>query len=139
VLSKYLLSLIDRSLRLLTREAACWKIILVVEIKIISIHLSLGKDGGTWFLDLKNKNGNVGQGKPSDRADVVLSMTTDDFVKMFSGEFAILLVYLLFMEYLFIYLFLQYWGYVHARQVLYHLSYTPKPFVYILFLRQSCC
>jgi hypothetical protein len=101
--------------------------------------LSLGKDGGTWFLDLKNKNGNVGQGKPSDRADVVLSMTTDDFVKMFSGEFAILLVYLLFMEYLFIYLFLQYWGYVHARQVLYHLSYTPKPFVYILFLRQSCC
>ncbi|XP_073907351.1 hydroxysteroid dehydrogenase-like protein 2 [Castor canadensis] len=45
-----------------------------------------GKDGGTWFLDLKNKNGNVGQGKPSDRADVVLSMTTDDFVKMFSGK-----------------------------------------------------
>nr|XP_013001348.1 hydroxysteroid dehydrogenase-like protein 2 isoform X1 [Cavia porcellus] len=45
-----------------------------------------GKDGGTWFLDLKSKGGNVGHGKPSDQADVVMSMSTDDFVKMFSGK-----------------------------------------------------
>lgn len=45
-----------------------------------------GEDGGTWFLDLKNKGGQVGFGKPSNQADVVMSMSTDDFVKMFSGK-----------------------------------------------------
>ncbi|XP_047381358.1 hydroxysteroid dehydrogenase-like protein 2 isoform X2 [Sciurus carolinensis] len=45
-----------------------------------------GEDGGTWFLDLKNRGGTVGHGEPSDRADVVMSMSTDDFVKMFSGK-----------------------------------------------------
>uniref|UniRef100_A0A2K6F2R7 Hydroxysteroid dehydrogenase like 2 n=1 Tax=Propithecus coquereli TaxID=379532 RepID=A0A2K6F2R7_PROCO len=45
-----------------------------------------GEDGGTWFLDLKSKGGNAGHGEPSDRADVVMSMSTDDFVKMFSGK-----------------------------------------------------
>ncbi|XP_004647316.1 hydroxysteroid dehydrogenase-like protein 2 isoform X2 [Octodon degus] len=45
-----------------------------------------GEDGGTWFLDLKSKGGNVGHGEPSDRADVVMSMSTDDFVRMFSGK-----------------------------------------------------
>ncbi|XP_006906173.1 hydroxysteroid dehydrogenase-like protein 2 isoform X3 [Pteropus alecto] len=45
-----------------------------------------GEDGGTWFLDLKSKSGNVGYGEPSDHADVVMSMSTDDFVKMFSGK-----------------------------------------------------
>ncbi|XP_005210575.1 hydroxysteroid dehydrogenase-like protein 2 isoform X2 [Bos taurus] len=45
-----------------------------------------GEDGGTWFLDLKSKGGNIGYGEPSDQADVVMSMSTDDFVKMFSGK-----------------------------------------------------
>nr|KAF6433587.1 hydroxysteroid dehydrogenase like 2 [Molossus molossus] len=45
-----------------------------------------GEDGGTWFLDLKNKGGNAGQGEPTDEADVVMNMSTDDFVKMFSGK-----------------------------------------------------
>nr|XP_055136206.1 hydroxysteroid dehydrogenase-like protein 2 [Symphalangus syndactylus] len=45
-----------------------------------------GEDGGTWFLDLKSKGGNIGYGEPSDQADVVTSMTTDDFVKVFSGK-----------------------------------------------------
>lgn len=45
-----------------------------------------GEDGGTWFLDLKSKGGCVGPGEPSERADVVMSMSTDDFVKMFSGK-----------------------------------------------------
>lgn len=44
-----------------------------------------GEDGGTWFLDLKNKSGNAGYGEPPDQADVVMNMSTDDFVKMFSG------------------------------------------------------
>lgn len=45
-----------------------------------------GEDGGTWFLDLKSKGGNVGPGEPSDEADVVMSMTSEDFIKMFSGK-----------------------------------------------------
>lgn len=45
-----------------------------------------GEDGGTWFLDLKNKGGNAGYGEPADQADVVMNMSTDDFVKMFSGK-----------------------------------------------------
>ncbi|EPQ03660.1 Hydroxysteroid dehydrogenase-like protein 2 [Myotis brandtii] len=44
-----------------------------------------GEDGGTWFLDLKNKGGNAGYGEPSEQADVVMNMSTDDFVKMFSA------------------------------------------------------
>ncbi|ELK24590.1 Hydroxysteroid dehydrogenase-like protein 2, partial [Myotis davidii] len=48
-----------------------------------------GEDGGTWFLDLKNKGGNAGYGEPSDQADVVMNMSTDDFVKMFSGPLGI--------------------------------------------------
>ncbi|XP_078230570.1 hydroxysteroid dehydrogenase-like protein 2 isoform X4 [Callithrix jacchus] len=49
-----------------------------------------GEDGGTWFLDLKSKGGNVGYGEPSNRADVVMSMSTDDFVKMFSDGVSLL-------------------------------------------------
>ncbi|KAM5299189.1 hydroxysteroid dehydrogenase-like protein 2 [Ctenodactylus gundi] len=45
-----------------------------------------GEDGGVWFLDLKNKSGHVGHGQPTDRADVVMSMSTEDFVRMFSGK-----------------------------------------------------
>ncbi|XP_004711003.1 hydroxysteroid dehydrogenase-like protein 2 [Echinops telfairi] len=45
-----------------------------------------GDDGGTWFLDLKSKGGSVGFGEPAERADVVMSMSTEDFVKMFSGK-----------------------------------------------------
>ena len=56
------------------------------------VFVCTGEDGGTWFLDLKSKGGKVGHGEPSDRADVVMSMATDDFVKMFSGTFPTLLV-----------------------------------------------
>ncbi|XP_021534486.1 hydroxysteroid dehydrogenase-like protein 2 isoform X1 [Neomonachus schauinslandi] len=45
-----------------------------------------GEVGGTWFLDLKSKGENVGHGEPSDQADVVMTMSTDDFIKMFSGK-----------------------------------------------------
>jgi hypothetical protein len=42
--------------------------------------------------------------------------------------------------YLFIHLFIsvlgiEYRGLAHIRQMLYHLSYAPRPFVFILFLR----
>ncbi|XP_074063461.1 hydroxysteroid dehydrogenase-like protein 2 isoform X2 [Macrotis lagotis] len=45
-----------------------------------------GEDGGTWYLDLKNNSGNAGSGQPSEPVDVVMTMTTSDFVKMFSGK-----------------------------------------------------
>ncbi|XP_043830428.1 hydroxysteroid dehydrogenase-like protein 2 isoform X3 [Dromiciops gliroides] len=45
-----------------------------------------GEDGGTWYLDLKNNGGNAGSGQPSEPVDVVMTMTTSDFVKMFSGK-----------------------------------------------------
>ncbi|XP_020828111.1 hydroxysteroid dehydrogenase-like protein 2 [Phascolarctos cinereus] len=45
-----------------------------------------GEDGGTWYLDLKNNGGSAGSGQPSEPVDVVLTMTTSDFVKMFLGK-----------------------------------------------------
>uniref|UniRef100_G3WH13 Hydroxysteroid dehydrogenase-like protein 2 n=1 Tax=Sarcophilus harrisii TaxID=9305 RepID=G3WH13_SARHA len=44
-----------------------------------------GEDGGTWYLDLKNNGGTAGSGHPSEPVDVVMTMTTSDFVKMFSA------------------------------------------------------
>ncbi|NXL40145.1 HSDL2 protein, partial [Glaucidium brasilianum] len=45
-----------------------------------------GDDGGTWYIDLKTKGGSAGFGKPSVTADVVMSMSSADFVKMFTGK-----------------------------------------------------
>ncbi|NWU85829.1 HSDL2 protein, partial [Onychorhynchus coronatus] len=45
-----------------------------------------GDGGGTWYIDLKNKGGSTGFGKPPGTADVVMSMSSADFVKMFTGE-----------------------------------------------------
>ncbi|XP_038626142.1 hydroxysteroid dehydrogenase-like protein 2 [Tachyglossus aculeatus] len=45
-----------------------------------------GESGGTWYLDLKNNSGSAGYGTPPDKVDVVMSMSTSDFVKMFSGK-----------------------------------------------------
>ncbi|XP_061217216.1 hydroxysteroid dehydrogenase-like protein 2 [Neopsephotus bourkii] len=45
-----------------------------------------GDEGGTWYIDLKNKGGNAGPGKPPLKADVVMSMSSTDFVKMFTGK-----------------------------------------------------
>merc|ERR1712226_777985 len=39
-----------------------------------------------YFLDLKNGSGSCGAGKPSTEADATLSMTADNFNKMFSGQ-----------------------------------------------------
>ncbi|KFM07168.1 Hydroxysteroid dehydrogenase-like 2, partial [Aptenodytes forsteri] len=45
-----------------------------------------GDDGGTWYIDLKTKGGSAGFGKPPVTADVVMSMSSADFVKMFTGK-----------------------------------------------------
>ncbi|XP_032531775.1 hydroxysteroid dehydrogenase-like protein 2 isoform X2 [Chiroxiphia lanceolata] len=45
-----------------------------------------GDGGGTWYIDLKNKGGSTGFGKPPGTADVVMSMSSADFVKMFTGK-----------------------------------------------------
>ncbi|NXO61157.1 HSDL2 protein, partial [Aramus guarauna] len=43
-----------------------------------------GEEGGTWYIDLKTKGGSAGSGKPPVAADVVMSMSSGDFVKMFT-------------------------------------------------------
>lgn len=48
--------------------------------------LCAGDGGGTWYIDLKTKGGSAGFGKPPVTADVVMSMSSADFVKMFTGE-----------------------------------------------------
>ncbi|NXQ96336.1 HSDL2 protein, partial [Sagittarius serpentarius] len=45
-----------------------------------------GDEGGTWYIDLKTKGGSAGFGKPPVTADVVMSMSSADFVKMFTGK-----------------------------------------------------
>ncbi|XP_025071851.1 hydroxysteroid dehydrogenase-like protein 2 isoform X3 [Alligator sinensis] len=45
-----------------------------------------GEEGGTWYIDLKNKGGNTGSGEPPVKADVIMSMSSNDFVKMFTGK-----------------------------------------------------
>ncbi|NXH37894.1 HSDL2 protein, partial [Dicaeum eximium] len=45
-----------------------------------------GDGGGTWYIDLKSKAGSAGFGQPPVTADVVMSMSSADFVKMFTGK-----------------------------------------------------
>ncbi|NXF20596.1 HSDL2 protein, partial [Rhodinocichla rosea] len=45
-----------------------------------------GDGGGTWYIDLKTKGGSAGFGKPPVTVDVVMSMSSADFVKMFTGK-----------------------------------------------------
>ncbi|XP_045923809.1 hydroxysteroid dehydrogenase-like protein 2 [Micropterus dolomieu] len=45
-----------------------------------------GEHGGVWFLDLKSGSGSAGQGQPPVKADVVMTMDSSDFSKMFAGK-----------------------------------------------------
>ncbi|XP_040217171.1 hydroxysteroid dehydrogenase-like protein 2 isoform X2 [Rana temporaria] len=45
-----------------------------------------GAEQGTWYMDLKNDKGAVGKGEPPIKADVVMSLDSEDFVKMFTGK-----------------------------------------------------
>ena len=48
-----------------------------------------GAENGKWFLDLKNGKGSAGKGEPPVKEDALLTMNSEDFVKMFTGYFAI--------------------------------------------------
>lgn len=45
-----------------------------------------GKEAGVWFLDLKNGKGAIGKGEPSQPADAILTMDSENFFAMFSGK-----------------------------------------------------
>ncbi|XP_062985248.1 hydroxysteroid dehydrogenase-like protein 2 [Elgaria multicarinata webbii] len=45
-----------------------------------------GEEGGTWYIDLKSQGGSAGSGEPPGKVDVVMTMSSSDFVKMFSGK-----------------------------------------------------
>lgn len=44
-----------------------------------------GTDQGNWYLDLKDGSGAAGEGDPPTSADVVITMKSSDFIKMFAG------------------------------------------------------
>lgn len=44
-----------------------------------------GEHAGVWYIDLKNDAGSAGSGEPPVKADVVMSLDSEDFVKMFAG------------------------------------------------------
>ncbi|XP_061603321.1 hydroxysteroid dehydrogenase-like protein 2 isoform X2 [Phyllopteryx taeniolatus] len=45
-----------------------------------------GEHGGVWFLDLKSGSGSAGRGRPNGVPDVVMTMDSADFSKMFAGN-----------------------------------------------------
>ncbi|XP_061782807.1 hydroxysteroid dehydrogenase-like protein 2 [Nerophis lumbriciformis] len=45
-----------------------------------------GDHSGVWFLDLKSGSGSAGPGPPPAKADVVMTMDSGDFSKMFAGK-----------------------------------------------------
>ena len=47
---------------------------------------SLSDKNTQYFLDMKNSPGSCGQGKPAGDADATLTMTSNNFQKMFSGQ-----------------------------------------------------
>lgn len=53
----------------------------------MSINIKLiGSEAGTWFLDLKTGQGSAGRGEPSQSPDATLTMDSDNFFAMFSGN-----------------------------------------------------
>ncbi|XP_055717186.1 hydroxysteroid dehydrogenase-like protein 2 isoform X2 [Salvelinus fontinalis] len=45
-----------------------------------------GEHAGVWFIDMKNGGGSAGSGEPPVKADVVMTMDSADFTKMFAGK-----------------------------------------------------
>ncbi|KAJ8402068.1 hypothetical protein AAFF_G00373030 [Aldrovandia affinis] len=45
-----------------------------------------GEHAGVWYIDLKNDAGSAGSGEPPVKPDVVMTMDSSDFVKMFAGN-----------------------------------------------------
>lgn len=65
-----------------------------------------GKEAGVWFLDLKNGKGATGKGEPSQPADAILTMDSENFFAMFSGtcEFQYFFCICIFMYVYYIYM-----------------------------------
>lgn len=45
-----------------------------------------GADEGQYFLDMKSGTGVVGKGAPPNKTDVTISVSGDDFIKLFNGK-----------------------------------------------------
>ncbi|XP_022536649.1 hydroxysteroid dehydrogenase-like protein 2 [Astyanax mexicanus] len=45
-----------------------------------------GEHPGVWYLDLKNGSGSMGSGEPPSKADVLMNLDSDTFIKMFKGS-----------------------------------------------------
>uniref|UniRef100_A0A671P677 Hydroxysteroid dehydrogenase-like protein 2 n=1 Tax=Sinocyclocheilus anshuiensis TaxID=1608454 RepID=A0A671P677_9TELE len=45
-----------------------------------------GEHAGVWYIDLKNDAGSAGSGDPPAKADVVMTLDSADFIKMFGGR-----------------------------------------------------
>lgn len=45
-----------------------------------------GEHAGVWYIDLKNGAGAAGSGEPPAKADVEMSLNSEDFIKMFTGK-----------------------------------------------------
>uniref|UniRef100_A0A673YQB2 Hydroxysteroid dehydrogenase-like protein 2 n=1 Tax=Salmo trutta TaxID=8032 RepID=A0A673YQB2_SALTR len=45
-----------------------------------------GEHAGVWFIDMKNGGGSAGSGEPPVKADVIMTMDSADFTKMFAGK-----------------------------------------------------
>lgn len=45
-----------------------------------------GEHAGVWYIDLKNDAGSAGSGEPPVKADVVMTLDSSDFIKMFGGK-----------------------------------------------------
>lgn len=43
-------------------------------------------DGGQWYLDLKHGKGEAGKGSAPVTANCTMTLSSDDFVKMFAGK-----------------------------------------------------
>ena len=41
---------------------------------------------GQWYLDLKNGNGSIGKGAAPVAVNVTMTLSSEDFVKMFTGK-----------------------------------------------------
>uniref|UniRef100_W5K7X2 Hydroxysteroid dehydrogenase-like protein 2 n=1 Tax=Astyanax mexicanus TaxID=7994 RepID=W5K7X2_ASTMX len=45
-----------------------------------------GEHPGVWYIDLKNGSGSMGSGEPPSKADVLMNLDSDTFIKMFTGS-----------------------------------------------------
>uniref|UniRef100_A0A8C2ZJC6 Hydroxysteroid dehydrogenase-like protein 2 n=1 Tax=Cyclopterus lumpus TaxID=8103 RepID=A0A8C2ZJC6_CYCLU len=58
----------------------------IVKLTQATYQFDLSGESGVWFLDLKSGAGRAGQGQPPVKADVVMTMDSGDFSKMFAGK-----------------------------------------------------